>query len=535
MIQVFADDALVYDSRLESHKLLGLSYRTGVNTSGTATIKMPPEHPAFDSFVSYRTLVTVYRDGRLLFRGRALAPLDDFQKNRTITCEGERGFFLDTVQEPYLYQDSPANIFASVIAAHNAQTDSFKQFVAGTVTVTDANDYVRIESSSAEQTSDVLDKLVERCGGFFVFTTNTEGARVINWLAELGFSNNQRIEFGQNLTDYTRDDGTSAPISVLYPYGAQDENGTRVTIESVNGGVRYIQDEEAIALRGRIAVSKYWDDVTEPANLLRKARETLDAQKHIITSLQLTAVDLSTFDKTLDMFTPGDRVQVVSRPHELDEPFLLMEKGEDLLHAAIGDITMGKEKKSLTGLGASGEKKSANDLQRATQQIRAEYNLNLVNALAAAELKMTSLIEQTSDALRLEVSQEYATNGELDSKISTTMTQLSDSFTFSFNELRAVVDDNDADARAHIEEQASYIRMKDGNLILGRSEEGSMVLTLENDIIYFSKNGQRFGWWDGVDFHTGNIVVDVNERAQFGNFAFVPRSNGSLSFLKVGG
>lgn len=37
------------------------------------------------------------------------------------------------------------------------------------------------------------------------------------------------------------------------------------------------------------------------------------------------------------------------------------------------------------------------------------------------------------------------------------------------------------------------------------------------------------------DFYTGNIVVEVNERAQFGNFAFVPRSDGSLSFLKVGG
>lgn len=37
------------------------------------------------------------------------------------------------------------------------------------------------------------------------------------------------------------------------------------------------------------------------------------------------------------------------------------------------------------------------------------------------------------------------------------------------------------------------------------------------------------------DFYTGNIVVRTEERAQFGNFAFVPRSDGSLSFLKVGG
>ena len=62
-----------------------------------------------------------------------------------------------------------------------------------------------------------------------------------------------------------------------------------------------------------------------------------------------------------------------------------------------------------------------------------------------------------------------------------------------------------------------------------------MNLVLDNDLIRFTKNGQQFGWWDGVDFHTGNIVVTVNERAQLGSFAFVPRSNGSLSFLKVDG
>ena len=51
----------------------------------------------------------------------------------------------------------------------------------------------------------------------------------------------------------------------------------------------------------------------------------------------------------------------------------------------------------------------------------------------------------------------------------------------------------------------------------------------------FKKNGVQFGLWDGENFYTGNIIIGVNERAQFGNFAFVPRSDGSLSFLKVGG
>lgn len=37
----------------------------------------------------------------------------------------------------------------------------------------------------------------------------------------------------------------------------------------------------------------------------------------------------------------------------------------------------------------------------------------------------------------------------------------------------------------------------------------------------------------GDDLYTGNMVVEVNKRAQFGPIAFVPRSDGSLAILKV--
>lgn len=535
MIRVYADDALVYDSRLDEYRLLELSYTEGLNKSGTAIIKMAPNHPAFNSFVSFRTVVTIYRDGNLLFRGRALTPTDDLYNRRTITCEGEQGFFLDSVMEPYLFQDSPANIFAAIIEAHNAKTDDFKQFVVGSVTVTDANDYVRMESTQAEQLSSTLDKLIERCGGYLVFTTNAEGKRVVNWLAEVGYANNQTIEFGQNLTEYTRTDDQTSPVTVLLPYGAADESGVRVTIESVNNGDKYLRDEEAIAVRGQICATVYWDDVTEPTNLLRKAKEHLGNSRSIITSLELSAVDLAALNKSLDSFHKGDKIRVISRPHGIDEYFLLMDKTEDLLSMTNGTIYLGKERRTLTGMGAAGEKKATSELQRTVQQIRADYQLNTAQAVAETQRMLTTLIQQTSEAIRMEVESTYSTNEQLQSSISTSLEQLSDSFTFSFNELKTVVDANDAEARAHIVEQASYIRMKDGAILLGRSEEGAMTLRLENDMIVFEKNGQRFGWWDGVDFHTGNIVIEVNERAQFGDFAFVPRSNGSLSFLKVRG
>lgn len=534
MIQTFADGIMFYDSRLDQYSLQQLYVTRGINKGGTAEITMPPSHPAYNSFISFKTIIEIYRDGRLLFRGRPLYPSDDTYKIRTIYCEGELCFLNDAVVRPYLYQADPATIFTDLIGTYNSQVEEQKRFVVGEITVTDANDYLRLESESALSAMEVLNALLDRCGGYIVFTTNTEGERVINWYADLEYRSNQSIEFGENLLDYSRTDANTNLATVIVPYGAQDEStGVRVTIESVNNGLDYIEDAEAVALRGRITKAVYWDDVTVPANLLRKAQEYLSESRLMITALELSALDLSHVDKSIDRFEVGDKIRVTSRPHGLDEDFILTDLSENLLDPSLSTITLGKEKNSLTGADVAGDRKSLSDLQNITHIIKADYMLNIAQAIERTEQALSSLITQTSESIRTEVSETYATNDELQSAISTSMTQLADSFEFSFSSLKATVDGNDAEAREKFTELYSYIKFEDGNIILGDSTSG-MTLTLENDKITFKKNGQQFGWWDGVDFHTGNIVIEVNERAQFGNFAYVPRSNGSLSFLKVG-
>lgn len=537
MIQIYADGVLIYDSRLRTpgrdYSLLGLTTTTGENKGGTASILMPPGHPAYNALVSHRSIVEMYRDGVLRFRGRALYPTDDFYNRRTWLCEGELCLFQDGTIRPYLYQDTPAAIFTAIVEDYNSQVEEYKRFRVGEITVTDANDYVRLESESAEQSLAAINKLVERCGGSIVFTTAEDGVRVINWYADPGFRSNQTIEFGENLLDFSRDGASTDMATVIVPYGAIDANtGKRVTIESVNGGLDYIVDEEAKALRGTISRPAFWDDVTEPANLLRKAQELLAKRRQIITSLTLTAQDLALMDKKIDSFRVGDIIRVKSKPHAVDEDFRLTDYVEDWLYTDLSNITLGKSQSSLTSADVAGDDKSLSELQKTSAQIKADYKLNLANAIAASEKLMRSLIEQTSESIRMELSTEYATNDQLIESISTTMTQLSDSFTFEFQQLQTEVDETGNIVADRFAELYSYIRMEGGVLTFGSSENG-ITLSLENDLIVFRKNGVQFGWWDGVDFHTGNIVVEVNERAQFGNFAAIPRSNGSLSWLKV--
>lgn len=89
-----------------------------------------------------------------------------------------------------------------------------------------------------------------------------------------------------------------------------------------------------------------------------------------------------------------------------------------------------------------------------------------------------------------------------------------------------------SDLDNRFQELRKYIRFGDNGIEIGAGEN-ALKLVLDNNVIYFEQNGVQKSWWDGNDFHIGNIKVDVSERAQFGNFAFIPRSDGSLMFLKV--
>ena len=105
---------------------------------------------------------------------------------------------------------------------------------------------------------------------------------------------------------------------------------------------------------------------------------------------------------------------------------------------------------------------------------------------------------------------------------------INDKFDEAANQTQQV--QNDANDR--FDNIATYIRFDEDGVELGKNGN-SRKLRIDNDSIKFVDNDEPVSEWDGENFHTGNIKVDVLERAQFGNFAFVPRSDGSLSFLKV--
>lgn len=532
MIQLFADGELVYDSRVKSTALLGLTAQLGLNKGGTASIVLPSTHPSYNDFVYYRSIVTIYRDGVLRFRGRALYPTDDFNLTRTITCEGERCFLRDGIHRPYQYNAKPADIFTQVIGLYNAQVEAFKQFVVGTIDGI-SEEFIALESEEAETFAATLDKLVELCGGYIVFTTNHADQRVINWYADVNYRNQQTIEFGSNLVDFSRTAANTDLATVIIPYGAKDEvTGERLTISAVNGGLDFIQDDAAVAKRGIIAKAVYWDEIQTSNALMAKAQQYLEDIKEPITSLELTAIDLSLLDKNIDSFMVGDVIRVRSKPHGMnDEPYRLTEQSLDFLHPQNDRVVLGKTTTSLTGVDTASAKRVEDSLRRLNRAIRAETSGNTGATIEGAKVELSTLIQQTSDTLMAEVSKQYATSKGVQEAITTTMTQLSDSFEFLFTELKTKVDANDADAREQFSKIEKYIRFEDGNIILGQAGN-EITLRLENDRILFLDGGAEVAYFT-------NKLLTVKDASflhsmRVGAFAFMPRDNGNLSLVKVG-
>lgn len=153
----------------------------------------------------------------------------------------------------------------------------------------------------------------------------------------------------------------------------------------------------------------------------------------------------------------------------------------------------------------------------------------------------TSFGKQTADIISAcndaisEALKGYVENGDYTQFRETVNAQLailSDRITMNFNTTVEEIDSLTGDVENRFTTLSKYINFSQDGIEIG-SGESTLKLTIDNDRICFEQDGKVKGWWDGLDFHTGNIMVEVSERAQFGNFAFIPRSDGSLMFLKV--
>ena len=348
MYRIYLDGELFYDPRLPEYALTGIKCDLEVNKTGTLRFTIPATHPLIGSVQKMYSELTLYQDKDWLYSGRVLSDDTDFDGNRTIECEGELSYLLDSIQRYHEYHDiSVKDYFTDLIAKHNADVDDRKRFVVGTVTVVDPNDSLYRYSTYESTWSTIEDRLIKRLGGY-IRIRHENGKRIIDYIEDYENVNSQVIRFGENILDLIQEVSCEDLATVIIPLGKRDEEtDERLTIKSVNGGRDYLEDPDAIALYGRIVKTVEYDDVTLPENLLRKGREVLNRQKLLIPSITITAIDLHLLDVDIERCKVGDHIRVLSEPHGIDEEMMVLRIELDIQQPKNSRLTLGATKVTL--------------------------------------------------------------------------------------------------------------------------------------------------------------------------------------------
>lgn len=367
MYTIYADEKLVYAPSLanEGYAVASPKVDVELNKAGSAEFVLPTNNVMYDSITKLKSTIVIYDEDDEIFRCRVTHDEKNFYNQKEVYCEGELSFLVDSVVRPYSFQGEVTELFTKYLSDHNSQVDPEKQFQVGIVTVTDPNDYITRESSDYPKSLDEMKaKLIDLLGGYFRPRLEN-GTRYLDYITDYGSVSDQVIEFGVNLLDLTEYISAEDVFTVLIPLGAEQEDSEgnltgRLTIESVNDGKDYIEDETAVELFGRIWKVQEWDDVTVADNLLTKGTEALQSGIEMAVSLSIKAVDMHLLNVDTSRIKLGDQVRVVSVPHKLDKYFLCSKISYDLANPGNTVYTFGLNFSSLTDKMVSQQKSAQN-------------------------------------------------------------------------------------------------------------------------------------------------------------------------------
>ncbi|MDO9549129.1 MAG: phage tail spike protein [Candidatus Marinimicrobia bacterium] len=145
IVQIWASDfpradVLLHDIRTD-YRLLSAKTSEGINKSSGMTFTIDPTHAHYKKLRKMHTTILVYEiysNARkdLIFEGRILSDAEDIYKKRVVTCEGELGYLLDSIQRPAQYVNvTPEQWLTMVLDNHNMQVTSDKRLHMGICTV----------------------------------------------------------------------------------------------------------------------------------------------------------------------------------------------------------------------------------------------------------------------------------------------------------------------------------------------------------------------------------------------------------------
>ncbi|WP_262481735.1 phage tail protein [Bacillus sp. CH30_1T] len=355
-------ETVIHNPNVNNLKLASGSIRTEINKVDSFNFSFYMNNPGYGKIKPLKTLINVLnmKTGKYEFEGRVLGPSDNMDSSGLINsyfeCEGELGYLHDSQQRHLEFRGTPKELLQTVLEYHNSQVEDYKHFHLGEMNVTNSTNYIYLYLSAEQGTLDIIEeKLLDKLGGELQIR-KVNGVRFLDYLISIGEDKNTEIRMEKNLVSMSKDVDTTEIVTRLTPLGAriksENENSTdasqaRVTIEEVNNGLPYLDDEALIKEFGIQGGSVIWDDVTISENLKTKGLEWINKQKTAHVQYQINAIDLSLIGLAFESFERGDTFPLINPVMCINERLRVIGKTLEINSPQDTNLTIGDKFKTL--------------------------------------------------------------------------------------------------------------------------------------------------------------------------------------------
>ena len=357
---------VLHNPRKSGEKILSGTLTQSLSGIDTVDFTIPLTNKYYNDIQPINSLIRVInvRDGKTEFYGRVLTTNGETDGNgisKSYTCESILGYFHDSTQTFRRIRNTTVyDYLKAIVDYHNDNVEPHKRFKIGNVTVQNQSDiptrYIGYETTFDTIKNDLIGKM----GGYIRLRIEDDG-NYIDYLEDVGVDIDSPIQLGKNIVSARRELNLDGLLTQIVPIGSDldtgqvrdDDNGQfvireRVGIESVNGGVKYLQDDELVKEFGVIQKPVNWTNISSPHILKIRAQQYLDNQKVAMASWTIESVELYLIDNRFKKYEVGNKHPIINPPLTSIEKLQIIKKKTDLLNPHEVSLDVGSSAQSLS-------------------------------------------------------------------------------------------------------------------------------------------------------------------------------------------
>ena len=547
MYRILCDSCVLYDPRLPDFFVLEPELTQKKNEPGELTFTITKEHPNYGVLEKLKSRIKVYRDDALIWMGRAIEDNRDLYENRRVIAEGVLAFLLDSVLHPFDFDGTATELFAWILAAHNAQVNASQRLTLGNCDISGSVNVMTKDYLSSWQALKTC--LLDSFGGYLIVRYDENENPILDYLSDAPDTATQRIEFGENLIDLALNRSASETYTACVPLGAvlrdidpELESDARLTIASVNDGQDFLIDSALADEYGVIFApigSTTWDEISDASILMNQGSDWLSGTgTRFKQTIKLTAVDLHNADANVESFQFLDKVVVSCGALCPEETYVLSELSIPLSNPASTGIVLGDSRPSLIGE----EIRQNSSVKNRVASIEADYTTHgEIKVIVQEQMTQNTSILQSAQQIIMTALEDYVRTQDfvaLQNMIQTSFSIMAGTIEANFTETASRISTLNGETSQQFESVRSFIRLISSGIVIGRSTS-AIKLKLENDVLYFFSGSEDSVTTDSAMayFSSGKLYVNdvqVLSSLRIGGYAWVPES-GNLNFKKIAG